>query len=75
MKSVLGPTISQGAGILSICSNINEANNLQLFGKKLYPDFNVVVLDLSIPEQRIIAVNIDPDIADFESGYVVAISI
>ncbi|AWR94317.1 hypothetical protein [Acidianus brierleyi] len=75
MKSVLGPNISQGAGILGFSTNINDANKIQLLGKKLYPDFNVIILDLSNPDQRITAINIDPDIADFKSGYVVAISI
>ncbi len=75
MKSVLGPNISQGAGILGFSIDINEANMIQLLGKKLYPDFNVVILDLSNPDQRITAINIDPDIADFKFGYVIAISI
>lgn len=41
--------------------------------RKLYPDFRVSLVDLSVPEDKILAVDIDPDLGDFDTGYAVLV--
>ncbi|MCI2414275.1 MAG: hypothetical protein MPF33_03320 [Candidatus Aramenus sp.] len=73
MRSVVGPTISQKAGVFYITDDYEDALQSYELAKKMYPDFTIVLADLSKAEGRIAATNIDPDLGDFERGYAIII--
>lgn len=75
MKSFLGSTILQGAGIYAYTTNYEEALDIYRKASKLFTEFSVRILNLRDIKQRLDAINLDPDIADFKEGYVVAIGI
>ncbi|MBW9140673.1 MAG: hypothetical protein K1T65_03080 [Candidatus Aramenus sp.] len=73
MRSVVGPTISQKAGVFYITNDEEDALRSYELAKKMYPDFTIVLANLSNTEDRIAATNIDPDLGDFEKGYAIII--
>ncbi|MEM1626977.1 MAG: hypothetical protein QXV69_06845 [Sulfolobaceae archaeon] len=73
MRSFFGPVILQGSAIFDITKDLNEAKFLYSLAKRLYSNFDVLLLDLSKIDDRITAVNIDPDVATIKEGYVIAI--
>ncbi|BCU70528.1 hypothetical protein [Stygiolobus caldivivus] len=75
MKSFLGSTIAQGSGILAYTSTIQEAERLKEEFKIIFREFSIKILNLSSIEERLVAINLDPDLADFREGYVIAIGI
>lgn len=75
MKSVFGTIIIQSAGIFSIVKDRDQALKDQQIAKKIYPDFKVLILDLSKAEDRLKAIDTDPDIADIRNGYVVLVEV
>lgn len=75
MKSFLGSTILQGGGIVAYTTSAQEAQKLKKEFKTIFKEFSIKILDLSKTEERLIAINLDPDIADFKEGFVVAIGI
>ena len=40
----------------------------------IYVGFNCRILDLSNPDDRLLAIDVDPDVADFKDGYAVLVS-
>ncbi|QKR00042.1 hypothetical protein GWK48_06315 [Metallosphaera tengchongensis] len=73
MKSPFGSIILALSGVFYFSLDIDKAR--EAFGRatKIYPDFKIYLLDLSKEEDKIIAVDIDPDLADLTEGYVIAI--
>ncbi len=62
-------------GILFISKNRDEAEKVLRIAKRIYAEFNVFLVDLSNPEERICAIDIDPDLGDFKEGYAVVVSV
>ena len=75
MKSFLGSTILQGAGIYAYTKNYDEAVRIYEKASKIFTEFSIRILNLSDIKQRLDAINLDPDIGDFKEGFVVAIGI
>ena len=75
MKSFLGSTILQGAGIYAYTRDYEEALKIYEEARKIFTEFSVRILNLSDIKQRLDAINLDPDIGDFKEGFVVAIGI
>ncbi len=55
-------------------SSMDEALKSLKTATRLYPDFTVRILDMQDMDDRIRAVDIDPDLADFH-GYCVSIEV
>ncbi|BFH73225.1 hypothetical protein SJAV_11690 [Sulfurisphaera javensis] len=75
MKSFLGSTIAQGGGIFAYTTSYEEARKIYEKTCKIFTEFSVKILDLKDTKQRLDAINLDPDIADFKEGYVIAIGV
>lgn len=75
MKSVFGTIILQSAGIFSITKDRKQAEKDSEIAKRIYPDFKITILNLSLAEDRLKAIDIDPDMADFKEGYVVLVEV
>ena len=75
MKSFLGSTISQGGGIIAYTKTRQEAEKLKEEFTQIFKEFSIKILDLSKLEEKLVAINLDPDIADFKEGFVIAIGI
>lgn len=75
MKSFLGSTIAQGGGIFAYTKSYDEAIEIYNKACKTFTEFSIKILDLKDLKQRIDAINLDPDIADFKEGYVIAIGV
>ncbi|AHC51105.1 hypothetical protein [Sulfolobus acidocaldarius] len=75
MKSFLGSTILQISGVIGYAKDYEEAKILTEKFKGIFKDLSVKMLDLSKIEDRLLAINLDPDIGDFKEGYVIAIGI
>jgi len=75
VKSFLGSTILQGAGIYAYTRDNEEALKIYEEARKIFTEFSVKILNLSDIKQRLDAINLDPDIGDFKEGFVIAIGI
>jgi len=75
VKSFLGSTILQGAGIYAYTKSYDEAREIYEKAREIFTEFSVRILNLSDIKQRLDAINLDPDIGDFKEGFVVAIGI
>mgnify|MGYP001772523181 CR=1 FL=1 len=75
MRSFLGPTILQGAGIYAYTKDYEEARKIYEEARKIFTELSIKILDLSNTKQRLDAINIDPDIGDLKEGFVIAIGI
>lgn len=75
MKSVFGTIILQSAGIFSISNDKIQAERDLQIAKKIYPDFKITILDLSRIEDRLRAIDVDPDIADINKGYAILVEV
>jgi len=75
VKSFLGSTILQGGGIFAYTTSYEEAKKIYEEAKKIFTEFSVKILDLQDIKQKLEAINLDPDIADFKEGYVIAIGV
>ncbi|ABP94412.1 MULTISPECIES: hypothetical protein [Metallosphaera] len=73
MKSVVGPVILGSSGVFGYFVDLASARMGLELARKLYPDFRVSLVDLSVPEDKILAVDIDPDLGDFDTGYAVLV--
>ncbi|MUN28719.1 hypothetical protein [Sulfuracidifex metallicus] len=63
-----------GAGIFHCSTSYKDILSSFKVAKSLYPDFTVNVLDLNNVDDRMRAVDIDPDVADLQ-GYCVTIEV
>ncbi|MCY0883656.1 hypothetical protein D1867_03850 [Acidianus infernus] len=75
MKSVYGSTILESAGIFDIQKNKKEAEISYNEAKSLYPDFKILILDMNKMEDRLKAIDIDPDLADMKDIYVILVEV
>ncbi|ARM76012.1 hypothetical protein [Acidianus manzaensis] len=75
MKSVFGTIILQSAGIFSITKNRNQAEKDLIIARKIYPDFKISLLDLSIIEDKLKVIDIDPDLADLNEGFIILVEV
>lgn len=75
MKSFLGSTIQQGAGIYAYTKDFEEAKRIYEKAKRIFPEFSVKILNLQDIKDKLEAINLDPDIGDFKEGFVIAIGI
>lgn len=73
-KSQLGPTILGGSAIFGCSQRKDEAVELLKRVASLYPDFTISLLNMNEIDDKIHAVDIDPDIADFK-GYCISIEV
>lgn len=73
MRSVFGPTILAASGVFYIGTSREEAEIELRRAKGIYPDFKVTLVDLSVKEDKILAVEIDPDLGDMKEGYAVLV--
>jgi len=65
----------QGGGLIAYTTNYDEAKRIRDNMEKIFRELTVRILDLSKIEERLQAINLDPDIADFKEGYAIAIGI
>ncbi|AWR97365.1 hypothetical protein DFR86_07255 [Acidianus sulfidivorans JP7] len=75
MKSVFGSIILQSAGVFSISNEKKKAEEDFKIASTIYPDFKISLLDLSSIDDRLKAIDIDPDLADLNNGFVVIIEV
>ncbi|AEE93761.1 hypothetical protein [Acidianus hospitalis] len=75
MKSVYGSTILESAGIFDLQKNEKDAKISYNEAKRLYPDFKVLILDMNKIEDRLKAIDIDPDLADMKDIYVILVEV
>ncbi|MBP1357384.1 MAG: hypothetical protein JZD40_02715 [Sulfolobus sp.] len=75
MKSFLGSTIVEERGVIYIAETREDAEKVLARVKRIYADFNVFILDLSNPEDKIYAIDIDPDLGDFNKGFAIVVSV
>ncbi|MFP3165346.1 hypothetical protein [Acidianus ambivalens] len=75
MKSVYGSTILESAGIFDLQKNEKDAKISYNEAKSLYPDFKVLILDMNKIEDRLKAIDIDPDLADMKDIYVILVEV
>ncbi|EHP69233.1 hypothetical protein MetMK1DRAFT_00019800 [Metallosphaera yellowstonensis MK1] len=73
LRSVFGPTILAASGVFYVGRSRDEAERELRRAKTIYPDFKVVLADLSIKEDKILAVDVDPDLGDLDEGYAVLV--
>ncbi|BCS92213.1 hypothetical protein L3N51_01718 [Metallosphaera sp. J1] len=73
MKSAVGPVIIGASGVFGYFLEADKAKEALRVARKLYPDFRVSLVDLSVPEEKILAVDIDPDLGDFNTGYAILV--
>ncbi|MGC9104872.1 MAG: hypothetical protein ACP5HQ_00350 [Thermoprotei archaeon] len=72
MKTPIGQSVRQWAGIFVVCEDYECSASVRDQLAKLYKDYNVYVVDLSSGE-RVKAVDLDPDLADWDKGYAVVV--
>ncbi len=75
MKSIYGSTILESAGIFDIQKDENCAKISYEEAKRLYPDFKISILNMNNIEDRLKAIDVDPDLADMRDIYVILIEV
>lgn len=75
MRSFLGSTIVEERGVIYIAETREDAEKVLAKVKRIYADFNVFILDLSNPEDKTCAIDIDPDLGDFNKGFAIVVSV
>ncbi|BDC19360.1 hypothetical protein [Acidianus sp. HS-5] len=75
MRSIYGSTILESAGIFDIQQDENCAKKSYNEAKKLYPDFKISILHMNNVEDRLKAIDVDPDLADMKDVYVILIEV
>jgi|GEM_PF-313475 len=72
-KNPLGTTILRNSAIFAIEYDRRIARVLEEKARKLWPSMKILTLDLSNPKEKIIAIDLDPDLADLKEGVIIAI--
>ncbi|BBD72440.1 hypothetical protein HS1genome_0829 [Sulfodiicoccus acidiphilus] len=69
----MGSSILQSAAIFSVSQDLAQARLDLERVSSLYVGFNTRILNLEDPEDKYVAVDVDPDMGDFKKGYAVLV--
>ena len=72
MRSPLGQTVRQWAGVFAVFGNRNEAENTANMLRQKFRVHRIYVVDLAGVD-RLKAIDLDPDLADIKEGFAVVI--
>ncbi|MEM3244939.1 MAG: hypothetical protein QXL80_03640 [Metallosphaera sp.] len=64
--------IIASSGVFYYSTDYSASQRAYEMAKRLYPDFKVSLIDLN-SEERIDAVDVDPDFGDIKTGFVVLV--
>mgnify|MGYP001770717343 FL=1 len=72
MRSPLGQTVRQWAGVFAVLGNRDEAEEVASTLRQKFRVYRIYVVDLAGGD-RLKAIDLDPDLADMREGFAVVI--
>ena len=72
MRSPLGQTVRQWAGVFAVFGNRDEAEEVASTLRQKFRVYRIYVVDLAGGD-RLKAIDLDPDLADMKEGFAVVI--
>ena len=72
MRSPLGQTVRQWAGVFAVFDNRDEAEEVASTLRQKFRVYRIYVVDLAGGD-RLKAIDLDPDLADMREGFAVVI--
>ena len=72
MRSPLGQTVRQWAGVFAVFDNKDEAEEVASMLRQKFRVYRIYVVDLAGGD-RLKAIDLDPDLADIKEGFAVVI--